>query len=94
MVKQVWQADDGTIFETEQESQEYERKQELLLDLYLAISDAKEGYEDKYKIWGFKEGFLCLFAQFSKEDLIRHKEDFRRIADIIDGKIPNPLKRY
>ncbi len=91
MVRQVWQADDGSTFETEQECQEYERKQKLLLDLYLAIFDAKEGDKDKDKIWGFQEGFLCLFDQLGKEELIRHKKDFRRIADIIDGKIPNPL---
>ena len=43
MPKQVWQANDGTIFDTEKECQEYERLEEMLLNL---ISDLQYAEDD------------------------------------------------
>ncbi len=94
MAKKVWQSEDGAVFDTEEECQEYERIGQLLNDLYLAFDNVKEGYEDEQdEKWGFKEGFLLLISNLSKEDLVRYKNDFKRLADIIDGKIANPRSR-
>ena len=91
MPKQVWQADDGTIFDSEQKCQEYENKKNLLNDLCWDIQIAIEGGDQQKVIedWGFSEDFFNLFDAISKEDLIKYKEDFRRLADCVDGQIPN-----
>jgi len=89
MPKQVWQSEDGSIFDTEQKCQEYEKKQALLNDLWLAIDLAREGDDPRrvFEGWAFSEHFFKLFNYLSKEDLIIYKDDFRRLADCIDGKI-------
>ncbi len=92
MPKQVQQADDGTIFDTEKECQEYERLEELLLNLISDLQSAEDN-SDYSERWHFKEGFFTNMINWNRGDLIRHKEDFRRLADLLDCKLPNPRKR-
>ena len=93
MPKQVWQANDGTIFDTEKECQEYERLEELLSDLIGDLQSIELYETDHSERWDFKEGFFTNMINWNRGDLIRHKEDFRRLADLLDCKVPNPRKR-
>ena len=91
MPRQVWQAEDGTIFDTEKECQEYERLEELLLNLISDLQYAEDD-NDYSERWDFKKGFFTNMINWSKGDLIRHKEDFRRLADYLDGKLSSQWK--
>ena len=59
----------------------------MLNELWWAIEESIEG-DDPQKVvedWGFSEDFFKLFNSISKEDLVKYKEDFRRLYDCVDG---------
>ncbi len=86
MGKQVWQAKDGALFETEEECLRHERASLILIQM-----NDTEKYIENEKCWGFQENFSRHFlGGFQrKESFWNYAESFRTLADILDGKRPD-----
>ncbi len=86
MGKQVWQAKDGALFETEEECLRHERASLILIQM-----NDTEKYIENEKCWGLQENFSRHFlGGFQrKESFWNYAESFRTLADILDGKRPD-----
>ena len=82
MPKQVWQAKDGELFDSEEECLLHERACLFLTDME---HDERERNE---KRWGMQNQFSKHFLKGfqSKDDFWKYSESFRTLADILDGK--------
>ena len=82
MSKQVWQAKDGELFESEEECLLHERAILFLTDM------GHEEYERNEKRWGMQSKFSRHFLEGfqRKDDFWKYSESFRTLADILDGK--------
>ncbi len=86
MGKQVWQAEDGELFESEEECLRHERANLFLIDM-----NNSEQYARNEERWGlqknfsrnFLAGFQCIESFWS------YAESFRILADILDNKRPD-----
>ena len=83
MGKQVWQAKDGKLFDTEEECLRHERAGLLLVDL-----NNNEQYARNEERWGMQKNFSRDFlGGFQRiENFWNYAESFRTLADILDGK--------
>ncbi len=83
MGKQVWQAPDGELFDTEEACLRHERASAFFIDM-----NNSEQYARNEERWGiqknFSRFFLCGFQRV--EDFWNYAESFRSLADILDGK--------
>ncbi len=86
MGKQVWQANDGELFETEEECLRHERAGHILLDL-----NNREQYARNEERWELQKNFSRYFLEgFQRiESFWNYSESFRTLADILDGKRPD-----
>ena len=86
MGKQVWQAKDGELFDTEEECLRHERASNFLIDL-----TNSEKYARNEERWGLQKNFSRYFlGGFSRvENFWNFAESFRTLADILDGKRPD-----
>ncbi len=96
MGKQVWQANDGELFDNEEECLRHERASLFLIDM-----KKSEQYRLNEDRWGlqnnFSRSFLSGFQRI--EDFWQYSDSFRVLADILDGKrsdlpkeLPSPSK--
>ena len=85
MPKQIWQANDGELFDSEEDCIRHENAILFLVDMN------NENYEHNEKRWGgqknFSRHFLGGFQR--KESFWNYAESFRTLADILDGKRPD-----
>ncbi len=86
MGKQVWQAQDGALFDSEEECLRHERASIFLNDMN--TSDQYRKHEER---WGLQENFSRYFlGGFNRvDDFWNYAESFRTIGDILDGKRPD-----
>ena len=85
MGKQVWQANDGKLFDTEKDCLRHERASLFLLDM-----NNSEQYARNEDRWGLQKNFSRHFLggfQLS-ENFWDYAASFRTLADILDGKRP------
>ncbi len=82
MPKQIWQAKDGELFNSEEECLLHERA-----SLFLADMDQEE-FERNEKRWGMQKGFSRQFLKGfqKKDDFWKYADSFRTLADILDGQ--------
>ncbi len=82
MSKQVWQAQDGELFDSEEECLLHERASLFLVDMNHSESDRNE------RRWGMQKNFSRFFLEGfqRKEDFWKYADSFRILADILDGK--------
>ncbi len=94
MSKQVWQAKDGELFDTEEECLRHERA-----SLFLTDMNSREQYARNEERWGMQKNFSRHFLSGfqSIESFWNYSESFRTLGDVLDGKrpdlpkeIPNP----
>ena len=83
MGKQVWQAKDGELFDTEEECLRHERASQFLSDL-----NNKEQYARNEERWGIQKNFSRDFLNGFQgvETFWNYADSFRTLADILDGK--------
>ena len=83
MGKQVWQAKDGSLFDTEEECLRHERASRFWSDM-----NNSPQYRKNEERWALQENFsrhfLCGFKGI--EDFWNYAESFRTLGDILDGK--------
>ncbi len=86
MGKQVWQAKDGELFDTEEECLRLERAILFLIDM-----NNIEALERNEERWGLQKNFSRHFLSGfqRKETFWNYAESFRILADILDGKRPD-----
>ncbi len=86
MGKQVWQAQDGELFDTEEECLRHERAALLLGDM-----NNNEQYARNEERWSLQKNFSRSFlGGFQRiENFWNYAESFRTVADILDGKRPD-----
>ena len=83
MPKQVWQSEDGHVFQSEEECKTYEIIAPLLRRLY--DSEWEQRVE---KGLGLQEGFAyCLKSGFSVGMALKYRESFGRFADFLQGRV-------
>ena len=82
MSKQVWQANDGQLFETEEECLRHERASLFFFDI-----NQSDQYETNEARWGLQENFSRPFLSgFHRvESFWKYSESFRTLADLLDG---------
>ena len=82
MGKQVWQANDGELFESEEDCLRHERASLFLIDMN------HSEYEQNENRWGVQRNFSRHFLNGfqRKESFGNYAESFRTLADILDGK--------
>ena len=85
MSKQIWQANDGELFDSEEDCIRHENA-----TLFLVEMNASE-YEAKERRWGVQKNFSRHFINGfqRKENFWNYAESFRVLADILDGKRPD-----
>ena len=91
MSKQVWQAKDAELFETEEECLRHERACLILIQM-----NDTENYIENEKCVGLQENFSRHFLGGCqrKESFWNYAESFRTLADILDGKRPDlPMEK-
>ena len=83
MGKQVWQAKDGELFDTEAECLRHERASLFFIDM-----GNGEQYARNEECWGMQKNFSRHFLGGFKriEDCGNYAESVRTLADILDGK--------
>ena len=86
MGKQVWQAKDGELFDTEEECLRHERASHFLIDL-----NNSEQFARNEERWGLQKNFSRNFLEgFQRiENFWNYAASFRTLADILDGKRPD-----
>ena len=84
MPKQVWQSEDGKVFESEEECAAYEKIANPLRRLY--DQDWEGRVESRL---GLQNGFAhCLkHGFFSPQDCLKYRESFQRWADFLHGRL-------
>ena len=86
MGKQVWQAQDGELFDAEADCLRHERASLFLIDM-----NHREEYERNEERWevqkNFSRHFLAGFQR--RENFWNYAESFRTLADVLDGKRPD-----
>ena len=90
MGKQVWQAKDGALFDTEEDCLRHERGSSFLIDMHNS-----EKYEENEHRWGLQKNFSRHFlGGFQRlENFWNYADSFRTLADILDGNRPDlPLQ--
>ena len=85
MPKQIWQAKDGELFDSEEDCLRHKSASQFLVDMN------NSEYEKNEKRWGvqknFSRHFLSGFQR--KENFWNYSDSFRILADILDGKRPD-----
>ena len=86
MGKQVWQANDGDLFDTEEDCLRHERGSHFLSDM-----NSTEKYAQNEERWGLQKNFSRHFlGGFQRlENFWNYADSFRTLADILDGKRPD-----
>ena len=86
MGKNVWQSDDGELFDTEEDCLRHERANLFLIDL-----NNSEQYARNEERWGIQKNFSRYFLEGFQtiENFWNYAESFRTLADILDGKRPD-----
>ncbi len=86
MGKQVWQADDGELFDTEEACLRYERASLFSIDMNNSEQFARN--EERWEVQkNFSRHFLAGFQRI--ENFWNYAESFRTLADILDGTRPD-----
>ena len=82
MPKQIWQANDGELFDSEEDCRRHENASLFLVDMN------NENYEHNEKRWGVQKNFTRHFLNGfqRKESFWNYADSFRALADILDGK--------
>ena len=82
MPKQIWQAKDGELFESEEDCIRHESATRFLVDM------SHSEYESNEQRWGMQKNFSRHFLEGfqRKDDFWKYSESFRTLADILDGK--------
>ncbi len=86
MGKQVWQAKDGSLFDTEEDCLRHERASLFLTDMF-----QMEEYEKSEERWDMQKNFSRHFlGGFQRlETFWNYSKSFRTLADILDGNRPD-----
>ena len=84
MPKQVWQAEDGTTFETEEECVAYEKIASVLNDFF---DDYR--HEKAVDALGLQDGFGSLLQEafFTPKMLVEYRASFQVLADLLNGRL-------
>ncbi len=82
MGKQVWQAKDGELFDSEEDCLRHERASHFLIDM------SHSEYQKNEERWGVQRNFSRHFLNGfqRKETFWNYAESFRALADILEGK--------
>jgi len=82
MPKQIWQAKDGELFDSEEDCLRHENATLFLVDMN------HDEYERTEKRWGMQKNFSRHFLNGfqRKEAFWNYAQSFRALADILDGK--------
>ncbi len=85
MGKQVWQANDGALFDTEEECLRHERASVFWVDM-----NNSEQYAMNEERWGLQKNFSRHFLGGFQgvETFWNYAQSFRTLADVLDGKLP------
>ena len=82
MPKQVWQSEDGLIFDTESECVKYEKLQAYLNEL----TDCSYNRDDRAERLGLPEGFVwCIDSGFDAQDIWKYRESIIKLAKILES---------
>ena len=82
MSKQIWQANDGELFDSEEDCLRHENATLFLVEM----NDSE--YEKNETRWGVQKNFSRHFINGfqRKESFWNYADSFRTLADILDGK--------
>ena len=83
MPKQVWQSEDGNVFQSEEECALYEKNAALLkglLESEYELAEEKLGLQEGFA-YGLRSGF------FSTSDFWKYRESFQRFCDVLHGRV-------
>ncbi len=83
MTKQVWQSNDGKLFDSEEDCLRHERASHFLTDMNSPEQDSRNEQR-----WDMQKNFSRHFLQgFSQtEHFWNFSDSFRTLADILDGR--------
>ena len=86
MGKNVWQSDDGKLFDTEEECLRHERASLFWTDL-----NNGEQYAKNEERWEMQTNFSRYFLEGfqSTDNFWSYAKSFRTLSDILDGKRPD-----
>lgn len=86
MGKQVWQSEDGELFDSEEECLRHERARFFWLEM-----NNNDKFRQNEERWDLQENFSRHFLNgFQKiEDFWNYSDSFRTVGDILDGKRPD-----
>ena len=86
MGKQVWQASDGELFNTEEECLRHEKSNHFLNDM-----DNNQQFSRNEERWEMQKNFSRDFLRGFKTigSFWNYSNSFRTLADILDGKRPD-----
>ena len=89
MPKQIWQANDGELFDSEEDCLRHENASLFLIDMN------HSEYEKNEARWGVQKNFSRHFLNGfqRKENFWNYAESFRTLAEILDGKRPDLPKK-
>ncbi len=89
MPKQIWQAKDGELFDSEEDCLRHENASLFLVDMN------QSEYEEYERRWGVQKNFSRHFLNgFQRKDNFwNYAESFRTLADILEGKRPDLPKQ-
>ncbi len=85
-MKVTYTADDGTTFSAEQDCRAYENVLQKVKPLYDFSVVEMDNDSDGVDLLGFHVGFLKYLKQIGFGDvqtLMRHREDFHRLSDLL-----------
>ena len=85
MSKQIWQAKDGELFDSEEDCIRHENASHFLVEMN------HSEYEKNENRWGVQKNFSRHFLNGfkRKENFWNYAESFRTLADILDGNRPD-----
>ena len=89
MPKQIWQAKDGELFDSEEDCLRHESASLFLVDMNNSEYEKNENRWDVQK--NFSRHFIGGFQR--KESFWNYADSFRVLADILDGKRPDLPKK-
>ena len=86
MPKQVWQSEDGTTFETEEECVAYEKVASVLNDL---CDDYIENTEEVVEKLGLQSDFVFRLREgfIGAKELLKYAPSFQILADLLHGRV-------
>ena len=85
MPKQIWQAKDGELFDSEEDCIRHENATLFLVDMNESEYEKNEARWEVQK--NFSRHFINGFQR--KESFWNYADSFRILADILDGKRPD-----